>query len=331
MSGSGVVRISVLIPTFNYGRFLRESLGSVLSQTETNLEVIVIDDGSTDDTAEILRSVSDPRVKVFRIPHGGIANARNRALREASGEYVAFLDSDDRWRPDKLQKELSVLLSEPAVGAVFSDFVRFTEKELLPNQFSFYRGLSSIKTRPSSNGRGHVILGDAFGELTTLEEWPVSLEAMLLRRSVLSGLEFPQSLRTCEDVYFAMRLYQRTRVAYIPEVLTEVRRHGSNNHQPGLENLQLQLKALLILAKDKDSWRHRRAVRALVGRQYARIGHHYFWKRQPLLSGQSYLKSLWYPGSRFNALLHLLALPYPLLVTLAPRQAKRISGRSPLG
>ncbi|MFY9530791.1 MAG: glycosyltransferase [Candidatus Acidiferrales bacterium] len=316
-NGSRAVQVSVLIPTFNYGRFLRESLGSVFSQTVTNFEIVVVDDGSTDETSEILRSVSDPRVKVFKIPHGGIANARNRALREASGEFIAFLDADDRWRPDKLEKQLSILLSEPAVGAVFSDFVRFTEKGLLANQFSFYRGLPSVETRPSSDGRGRVILGDAFCELVSLEQWPVGLQAMLLRRSVLSGLEFPQNLPICEDVYFVMRLYGRAQVAYIPEILTEVRRHGSNSYEPGVEMLEWQLRALLTLEKDEESLSHKRAVRARIGRQYAGIGHHYFWKGRPLLSGPPYLKSLGYPRSRFNALLHLLALPCTPLVKFA--------------
>src|SRR5215470_16102183 len=175
VSDSSAVGVSVLIPTFNYGRFLRECLVSVFSQTVANLEIIVIDDGSTDETSEALSSLSDPRVKVLKIPHGGIASARNRALREASGEFIAFLDADDRWRPDKLEKQLSVLRSEPFVAAVFSDFIRFTEEGPLANAFSFYRGLPSIETRPSADGRGRVILGDAFSELISLDVWPVGL------------------------------------------------------------------------------------------------------------------------------------------------------------
>jgi glycosyltransferase involved in cell wall biosynthesis len=317
VSGSRTVGVSVLIPTFNYGRFLGESLRSVFSQTVTNfeiVEIIVVDDGSTDETVEILRSVSDARLKVFRIPHGGIANARNRALQEASGEFIAFLDADDRWRPHKLEKQVSILLSEPAVGAVFSDFIRFTDKDFLANAFSFYRGLPAIETRPSSDGCGHVILGDALCELLSLEVWPVGLQAMLFRRSLLDGLKFPPSLPICSDVYFSMRVYGRTQVAYIPEILTEVRRHGGNSHEPGSEMLEWQVKALLILEKDEESSSHKSAVQRRIGRHYAGIGHHYFWKGQPLPSGRSYLKSLAYPGSRFNALLHLLALPYSLAV-----------------
>jgi glycosyltransferase involved in cell wall biosynthesis len=330
---SRTVGVSVLIPTFNHGRFLRESLGSVFSQNVTNfeiIEIIVIDDGSTDETAEILRSVSDARVKVFRIPHGGIANARNRALREASGEFIAFLDSDDRWRPEKLAKQASILLSEPDVGAVFSDFIRFTDKGPLANAFSFYRGLSTIATRPSSNALGRVILGDPFCELISLEVWPVGLQAMLFRRSQLEGLEFPRSLPICSDVYFSMRVYGRTRVAYVPEILTEVRRHGSNSHEPGSEMLEWQTKALLILKKDEESSSHKSAVQARIGRHYAGIGHYYFWKGQPTLSGRCYLKSLFYPETWLNALLHLLALPYTLVVKFSqrsPRKMKPVSGR----
>lgn len=329
MSASSSVRVSVLIPTFNYGRFLRESLASVFAQTETNYEVIIVDDGSTDETADVLRSVSDPRVKVFRTSHGGIPNARNRALREASGEFIAFLDADDRWRPEKLEKQLAVLLSEPSVGVVFNDLIRFTESKLLPNEFSFCKGLFSIKTRPSSGGLGRVILGDALSEIITLEQLPTFLQATLFRRSVLSGLEFPQDLRICEDSYFAMRVYGRTQVAYIPEILTEVRRHGNNSYRVDLDLLKSHLKALLILERDVEAAQHKKAVQELIGQQYARIGHDYFWNGQPFLSGQSYIQSLRYPRPRLSALLHLVALPCSPVVKLFPARAKGIFQRSP--
>jgi glycosyltransferase involved in cell wall biosynthesis len=142
--------ISVIVPAYNYGRFLRECLDSVFVQTFRDIEVIVIDDGSTDDTPGILESVSEPRLKHFRIPNGGISGARNAGLRRAPGEFVAFLDADDRWRPHKLETELAMLRAEPSVGVVFSDFVRFNEHGFLPNQFTFYPELASVPVRSSS-------------------------------------------------------------------------------------------------------------------------------------------------------------------------------------
>lgn len=101
--------ISVIIPTYNYGRFLRECLDSVFVQTFRDIEVIVVDDGSTDDTPAILDSISDRRLKQFRIPNSGSPCARNVGLRHAHGEFVAFIDADDRWRPRKLETQLALL------------------------------------------------------------------------------------------------------------------------------------------------------------------------------------------------------------------------------
>lgn len=174
--------ISVIIPTYNYGRFLRECLDSVFVQTFRDIEVIVIDDGSTDDTPAILESVSEPRLKHFRILNSGSPCARNVGLRHAHGEFVAFIDADDRWRPRKLETQLALLRAEPSVGVVFSDFVRFTEHGFLPNQFTFYPELSSLSVRSSLDGRGKVLSGDPFCELIRFGQFPAYLPATLFRR-----------------------------------------------------------------------------------------------------------------------------------------------------
>jgi len=300
--------ISVIIPTYNYGRFLRECLDSVFVQTFRDIEVIVIDDGSTDDTPGILESVSEPRLKHFRIPNSGSPCARNVGLRRAQGEFVAFLDSDDRWRPPKLEAELAMLRAEPSVGVVFSDFIRFNEQGFLPNQFSFYPELSSVSVRESSDGHGKVIFGDPFCELIRFGQFPAYLPATLFRREVLRDFEFPSSLKKGQDVYFAMRSYERCKVGFIPEVLTEVRRHGGNISSDLFEMESWHLKALLLLERDVAP-HHRRAVRARLGRKCASVGYHSFWQKQFWMAAKHYLKCLKYPGRRMNALLHLAALP----------------------
>ena len=305
--------ISVIIPAYNYGRYIRECLESVFSQTFPEIEVLVIDDGSTDDTPSILESISDPRFKHFRIANSGISRARNVGLSHAEGEFVAFLDADDRWRPHKLQTELAMLRAERFVGVVFSDFVRFKEHGFLPNQFSFYPELSSLKVRDSSDGRGKIILGDPFCELIRFGQFPVYLQPTLFRSEVVRGLEFPLSLRKSEELYFAMRVYERTEVGFIPEVLTEVRRHGANISWDLYEIELWHLEALLLLERDVAS-HHRQAVRARLGRKCASIGYQSFWQKQFLLAAKHYLKALKYPGRRMNALAHLAALPVlPLL------------------
>lgn len=107
--------ISVVIPTYNRVDVLPRSVMSVLGQTYADIEVIVVDDCSTDETMAYLASVDDARLKVVQMPeNGGACAARNRGIAETKGDYVAFQDSDDAWRPDKLQKQLDALLSTEA-------------------------------------------------------------------------------------------------------------------------------------------------------------------------------------------------------------------------
>src|ERR1041384_7078965 len=102
--------VSVVIPTFNRARYLREAIDSVLNQTYPYWELIIVDDGSTDETQSTLETLADARVHVLRRPHeGNVARARNVGLEQAQGRYVAFLDSDDRWMPSKLQFQVADL------------------------------------------------------------------------------------------------------------------------------------------------------------------------------------------------------------------------------
>src|SRR4051794_16299795 len=94
--------ISAVIPTYNYGRFVAGAIDGALAQTYPHVEVIVVDDGSTDDTASIVARYADRGVRYVRQPNAGAAAARNRGLVEACGELIAFCDADDVWTPDKL-------------------------------------------------------------------------------------------------------------------------------------------------------------------------------------------------------------------------------------
>lgn len=121
--------VSVLIPAFNTSAYIGEAIRSVLHQTLRPFEVIVVDDGSRDDTAAAAESFGDP-VKVFRRPHAGIAASRNFAASQARGELLAFLDSDDLWPPDKLALQAAHLVAESSCDGVFGLVRQFYASEL---------------------------------------------------------------------------------------------------------------------------------------------------------------------------------------------------------
>jgi glycosyltransferase involved in cell wall biosynthesis len=112
--------ISVIIPTYNADRTILETIESVQNQTFTDFEIIVINDGSTDRTLEVLQSVSDDRLKIFTYENSGASTARNRGIACAAGDYLTFIDADDLWAPDKLELQLAALREPPEAGVAYS-------------------------------------------------------------------------------------------------------------------------------------------------------------------------------------------------------------------
>jgi len=127
-------RVTVVIPTYNRARFIAEAIKSVLEQTFRDFELIVVDDGSTDDTAAVVSRFTDPRLRYVYQTNQERSAARNHGIRLAQGEYVAFLDSDDVWLPAKLEYQVALLDARPAVGLaytgayIFEDQLTFTEQ-----------------------------------------------------------------------------------------------------------------------------------------------------------------------------------------------------------
>lgn len=183
-------KVSVIIPTYNRKAFLLEAINSVLAQTYQDFEVIVVDDGSTDGTHEIVESIEDPRVRYLYQENAGRSAARNRGLVDAAGEHVAFLDDDDLYLPDKLSSQVAFLQTHPDVGLVAGG------AELIDEH------------------------GDAMGDWRTWEEQPdLRVEAcvyscplmpaiVLLRRKALARLEhwFDPDVEPAEDTDFFLRL-----------------------------------------------------------------------------------------------------------------------------
>ena len=117
--------VSVVIATYNMGRYLPRAVQSVLTQSYPNIEVLIVDDGSTDDTPAIVRQWdADTRVRVTRQANAGQARARNQGVAASRGRFVAFLDADDEWLPNKLERQMPLFAARPGLGVVYSDFER---------------------------------------------------------------------------------------------------------------------------------------------------------------------------------------------------------------
>ena len=123
------MHVSVVIPTFNRAWIIGEALQSVFAQTFRDFEVLVVDDGSTDDTVSVIESIKDPRLHYIRKDqNAGCGAAYNSGIRAARGEYISFLDSDDLWKPEKLEYEVRFLDNHSEVQAVFSDLEKIDRR-----------------------------------------------------------------------------------------------------------------------------------------------------------------------------------------------------------
>src|SRR5437764_13661053 len=118
-----MARVSVIIPAYNAAKTVGRAVDSVLAQTFADFELIVIDDGSTDSTAEVVQSRRDQRIRCITVANGGVASARNRGLDLASGDLVAFLDADDAWLPTKLERQSNLMMRRASLGLCFTSAV----------------------------------------------------------------------------------------------------------------------------------------------------------------------------------------------------------------
>jgi glycosyltransferase involved in cell wall biosynthesis len=307
--------ISVVIPTYNYGRFIQEAIDSVRAQTFDDLEIVVVDDGSTDNTLEILAGIQDPRIRVVRTPHLGISAARNEGLAHIRGEFIAFLDADDRWRPDKLERQIRMMDAEPDLGAVFTNFVRFDEHGVYPqDQFTFFPELNTTPTTMTRDGGGRRIVGDAFCTLVAFGEIPAWLQTILFRSTVVKDINFATAglyKGICGDWNFCLLVYRRGQVGFIETPLVEVRRHGSNTTSRLSDAPHAHLAALKLLEGEALSPAQRRALRRRLGRALIRVGLQNMADSHVRAAIFSFIRALGFPGARLSALKNLALFIIP--------------------
>jgi glycosyltransferase involved in cell wall biosynthesis len=203
--------VSVIVPSYNRTKFLEAALASALAQTFTDREIIVADDGSGSDTLEFLRAAASRGIRVIELPHcGNPGRVRNAAIAAARGRYVAFLDSDDLWKPDKLERQLAALESTP--GARWS----FTACDHIDDD-----GARLEPPRAGEHGRQ----GWIFGELLRLDI-TVAMPAVVAEREfVLDIGGFDESLPFGEFQDLCLRLALASPVVAIADPLCSVRTH----------------------------------------------------------------------------------------------------------
>lgn len=265
--------VSVIIPTYNHGHFLGRALQSVLDQTYTNWEAIVIDNCSEDNTDEVVQGFEDPRITLLKIHNSGvIAASRNKGIYAAKGEWVAFLDSDDVWYPKKL--ELCLQKAESGYGLV-------CHGEVWVSLQNGARQLREVFYGPETNATFNKLLFEANC---------ISTSAVIVRAHHLSkvaGFDESITIITAEDYHLWLKLAQSgVAIGFLQEILGEYTVHEGNASKAALRNMQ--------------------AVRAVFDKVYAGIEKHtaytriQAWRRRAIIdysggrglqSNKEYLKA----------------------------------------
>ena len=247
----GPVDVSVIIPTYNRAHLVVESIESALRQTAPPREIIVIDDGSTDDTSRALRSFGD-RIISVRQENQGVGSARNRGMALARGRYIAFLDSDDIWPEFKLELQVAVMEGNPDLGLLFSDFLIMRETgELVPHGLHtwyhhskpweeiFDRVAVSTVSIPSIVSPVRLYCGWLYRAL--LDEFYVLTSCAIVRADRLTpDARFTEGVKIYEDWEFFARI-SRTSVTGYLELDTTINRGG--NDRPRVTDASIASKA----------------------------------------------------------------------------------------
>jgi glycosyltransferase involved in cell wall biosynthesis len=183
-------RVSVVIPVYNAEKHVANTLESLLAQTHENFEVIIVDDGSLDNSINVCRQFTDPRIKIVQQSNRGLPGARNTGIRHAEGDYIAFLDADDLWLPTKLEKHVRHFEESPHIGVSFS-YSAFIDDDGEPT------GLYQIPRKITKLTPSYVLCRNPVGNGS----------AAVIRRKAFEAIKFQDTLYgEVEDFYFDERL-----------------------------------------------------------------------------------------------------------------------------
>ncbi len=227
--------VSVLMPTYNQAGFLSESVESVIAQTYPHWELVVVDDGSTDDTPRILADFAarDPRVKPSRQPNGGVARALNAGLERATGDYVCWLSSDDLWASGKLERQLAVFARDPDLALVYSEY------EIIDEHGQFLRNIPGVQFHGD----------EALVQL--IRQNHINGCSVMIPRGVFKEVgPFDPDCKYAQDYDMWLRIVAGRRIRLAPGSLVKMRVHASQMSQDNRNEDD----AVRVLRKNLPGW-----------------------------------------------------------------------------
>jgi len=209
-------KVSIIIPTYNYGRYIQRAINSALQQSYPNIDVIVVDDGSTDNTQAILAEYGDT-IRNIKQRNQGASAARNHGISEAHGDYIAFLDADDYYLPGNISTKVEYLVSHPEYQWCYSDWAWVDEQGTI----------AGYGHEPKQSMAHYKLQGDVFSDV--LGGLRLGTNVFLFRRSILLHAGgFDEQLTTLEDYDLFLRISRDFPIGYIDQALCHIYAHSGS-------------------------------------------------------------------------------------------------------
>lgn len=296
--------VSVVIPVYNGEAFVAQAIESVLAQTWSNVELIVVNDGSTDRSAEVVANYAD-RLVLIEQENRGVAAARNAGMQQARGAFVALLDQDDWWRPEKLARQVPLMLANPRIGLVHTAVDHYDQSR------GEWVGPLNPQARPDR------LVGFCFPRLlmdNQIYNSTVLLRAEVLRQVGLCDLSIRGN--TVQDYDLWLRIARHWELAYVPEPLVVFRIHGTHGTWDRQRMLSEEARLLERLLTE-ERLAEQPEVRGRMARLYDQLGTAYLDAADRQQARQSFARSLqWQPTPRARVLWAVSLLPGPVIRSL---------------
>ena len=283
--------VSIIIPTYNYGRFIAEAIESALIQTYRADEIIVVDDGSTDDTEMRVKRFGE-RVRYIKQQNSEVSAARNKGIDNSSGDLIAFLDADDTWMPEKIEKQVAKFAEDAEIGLVHCGMREFDSTTGATIELHL------------DGGEGWVAEDIALGEKCVITGPGGSI---VVRRKVFEDVGgFDTRLKNGEDWEFCLRVARKYKIGFVRELLVDYRNHGVNASKNIAE---MERSTLMAWAKafETDDIAVQRLRRRSYGNLHKVLAGSYLHNGQYSGFARNIVKSLWFRPAYLGYYLSLLA------------------------
>jgi glycosyltransferase involved in cell wall biosynthesis len=308
-------KVTVIIPTFNRADIIPRAINSIINQTYQNWELIIIDDGSTDNTKDIIKKfLKDKKVRYFYQDNGGVCSARNLGIRKATGEYIAFLDSDDEFLRRKIEKQVRKIKKNKA-DMVICNVLEYREDKKIKNRFNFKKSFW-VKQEHIVNYK-----------------IPMSASFMFLKTKLAKKVLFDEKMPSSNDFDFVLRISQYCKILFIKERLTKNKK--SLREKRISTNYQKKIKGFKIIIEkinQKKYYLDQEESTALKAKTYFNLGLFYTLPKNDINHNIKMAKLYLRKANKYNRSLSQkikikilsLALHCPLFLKILTISGKKI-------